>query len=105
MAKYKRKGCGPRGLGASPIKKVYSPQNSGIDETGKNIYGGRELDGTNVGSGNTYFTGEDNIADNKVELSPSSGVGSYNRLWTFDQVNKKNRKNKTKSWFLRGANC
>ena len=91
---YKRKGCGPRGLGASPIKKVYSPQNSGIDETGKNIYGGRELDGTNVGSGNTYFTGEDNIADNKVELSPSSGVGSYNRLWTFDQVNKKTGKTK-----------
>lgn len=86
---YKRKGCGPRGLGASPLKKVSSPQNSGIDETGKNIYGGRELGGTNAGSGNTYFTGEDNIADNKVKLSPNSGIGNYNRLWTFDKVNKK----------------
>jgi hypothetical protein len=25
MAKYKRKGCGPRGLGVSPLKKVTDP--------------------------------------------------------------------------------
>jgi len=98
MAKYKRKGCGPRGLGVSPLKKwftktrPYDPYDQGVDETGKNIYGGRERGVTNAGSGNTYFTGEDNISDNKVELGGSSVVGGYNRLWTFDKVDTKTGK-------------
>jgi hypothetical protein len=92
MAKYKRKGCGPRALGSALKKNDPSnPYDQGVDETGKNIYGGRETreGGSNVGSGNTYFTGEDNPSDNKVMLGGNSTLGGYNRLWTFNKVDTK----------------
>lgn len=43
MAKYKRKGCGPRGLGVSPLKKVTDPPKKAFNKELQPIAFNKEL--------------------------------------------------------------